>query len=168
MLWRGDCSALVGWRRTLLTAWAMALSVRLWPRGLRSRWSAPTSSDGDCPQGSGASEVSERTGLLGVPLDPDPMQVHAAQVSADDLAACRVPSVRAIRAQLHVGQPRAQRLRDCLAAGACKASRCVGCVGAMYRERLQDEESKPKATTQRASDGLICVAETVGLQGRCR
>lgn len=50
-------------------------------------------------------------GLLGVPLDPDPMQVHAAQVSADDLAACRVPSVRAIRAQLHVGQPRAQRVR---------------------------------------------------------
>jgi hypothetical protein len=28
------------------------------------------------------------------------------------------PSVRAIRASLHVGQPRARRLRDCLAAGA--------------------------------------------------
>jgi site-specific DNA recombinase len=34
---------------------------------------------------------------------------------AGQLAADRVPSVRAIRAQLHVGQPRAQRLRDYLA-----------------------------------------------------
>jgi len=34
------------------------------------------------------------------------------------LAADRVPSIRAIRAQLHVGQPRAQRLRDYLATGA--------------------------------------------------
>jgi hypothetical protein len=31
-------------------------------------------------------------------------------------AANRVPSVRAIRAALHVGQPRAQRLREYLAA----------------------------------------------------
>jgi hypothetical protein len=35
---------------------------------------------------------------------------------ADDLAAARVPSVRAIRARLHVGQPRAQRIRGYLAA----------------------------------------------------
>jgi hypothetical protein len=39
------------------------------------------------------------------------------EVFADQLAADRVPSVRAIRAQLHVGQPRAQRLRDYLAGG---------------------------------------------------
>ena len=45
---------------------------------------------------------------------PDPLQVQAAEVFADQLAADRVPSVRAIRAQLHVGQPRAQRLRDYL------------------------------------------------------
>jgi hypothetical protein len=32
-------------------------------------------------------------------------------------AAARVPSIRTIRAQLHVGKPRAQRLRDYLAAG---------------------------------------------------
>jgi transposase len=38
-----------------------------------------------------------------------------AEVRAD-----RVPSVRAIRAQLHVGQPRAQRLRDYLATGAAR------------------------------------------------
>jgi hypothetical protein len=36
--------------------------------------------------------------------------VHATLVFADDLAACRVPRYRAIRAQLHVGQPRAQQV----------------------------------------------------------
>jgi hypothetical protein len=48
---------------------------------------------------------------------PDPLQEQAAEMLADQLAADRVPSVRAIRAQLHVGQPRAQRLREYLAAG---------------------------------------------------
>jgi len=47
----------------------------------------------------------------------DPLQEQAAQVFAEQLAADRVPSIRTIRAQLHVGQPRAQRLRDYLAAG---------------------------------------------------
>jgi hypothetical protein len=51
----------------------------------------------------------------------DPLQQRAAEVFADQLAADRVPSVRAIRAQFHVGQPRAQRLRDYLAAGARRA-----------------------------------------------
>jgi hypothetical protein len=50
--------------------------------------------------------------------DADPLQEQAAELFADQLAADRVPSIRAIRAQLHVGQPRAQRLRDYLAAGA--------------------------------------------------
>jgi len=40
----------------------------------------------------------------------DPLQEHAAELFAEQLAADRVPSIRAIRAQLHVGQPRAQRL----------------------------------------------------------
>ena len=48
----------------------------------------------------------------------DPLQGEAAEVFAEQLAADRVPSIRAIRTQLHVGQPRAQRLRDHLAAGA--------------------------------------------------
>jgi hypothetical protein len=48
----------------------------------------------------------------------DPLQQRTAEVFADQLAADRLPSVRAIRAQLHVGQPRAQRLRDYLAAAA--------------------------------------------------
>jgi Protein of unknown function (DUF2637) len=51
----------------------------------------------------------------------DPLQQRAAEVFADQLAADRVPSVRAIRAQLHVGQPRAQRLRDYLAAASRRA-----------------------------------------------
>jgi len=55
------------------------------------------------------------SGSLGI---PDPLQEQAAEVFADELAADRIPSVRAIRAQLHVGQPHAQRLREYLAAGA--------------------------------------------------
>lgn len=49
----------------------------------------------------------------------DPLQEQAAEF-AEQLAADRIPSVRAIRAQLHVGQPRAQRLRGHLAAAAGK------------------------------------------------
>jgi hypothetical protein len=52
--------------------------------------------------------------------DADPLQQQAAELFARQLAADRVPSVRAIRAQLHVGQPRAQRLRDYLATGAAR------------------------------------------------
>lgn len=46
----------------------------------------------------------------------DPLGDHAAVVFAAELAADRVPSIRAIRNALHVGQPRAQRLREYLAA----------------------------------------------------
>jgi hypothetical protein len=49
--------------------------------------------------------------------EADPLQEQAAELFAEQLAADRIPSVRAIRAQLHVGRPRAQRLRDFLAAG---------------------------------------------------
>jgi hypothetical protein len=48
--------------------------------------------------------------------DTDPLQAHAAQAFAVELAAGRVPSVRAIRARLHVGLPCAQRVRAYLAA----------------------------------------------------
>jgi hypothetical protein len=48
--------------------------------------------------------------------DADPLQERAAELFAEHLAADRIPSVRTIRAQLHVGQPRAQRLRDYLVA----------------------------------------------------
>ena len=50
--------------------------------------------------------------------DSDPLREWATELFAGQLAADRVPSVRGIRAQLHVGQPRAQRLRDYLAGGA--------------------------------------------------
>jgi len=46
-------------------------------------------------------------GITGSADNPDPLGEQAAEVFADQLAAHRVPSVRAIRAQLHVGQPRA-------------------------------------------------------------
>ena len=48
--------------------------------------------------------------------DTDPLQAQAAHAFAVELAAGRMPSVRAIRARLHVGQPRAQRVRAYLAA----------------------------------------------------
>jgi hypothetical protein len=48
----------------------------------------------------------------------DPLQEQAVEVFAGQLAADRVPPVRAIRARFRVGRPRAQRLRDYLAAGA--------------------------------------------------
>ena len=50
--------------------------------------------------------------------DEDPLREQVAELFAEQLAADRVPSIRAIRAQLHVGQRRAQRPRDYLAAEA--------------------------------------------------
>jgi hypothetical protein len=50
------------------------------------------------------------------PAVPDPHQVRAAEHFAELLAVDTVPSVRAIRSELHVGQPRAQRIRSYLAA----------------------------------------------------
>ena len=52
--------------------------------------------------------------------EADPLREQAAELFAEQLAADRVPSIRAIRAQLHVGQPRAQRLRGYLATGAAR------------------------------------------------
>ncbi len=57
-------------------------------------------------------------GLPGKAEAQDPLGEQTAEVFADQLAADRVPSVRAIRTRLHVGQPWAQRLRDYLATGA--------------------------------------------------
>jgi len=45
-----------------------------------------------------------------------PASGWAAEEFADEVATGRVPSVRMIRARLHVGQPRAQRVRAYLAA----------------------------------------------------
>lgn len=59
-------------------------------------------------------------GVSGSASIPDLLSGQAAEIFADQLAADRVPSIRAIHAQLHVGQSRAQRLRDYLATGAAK------------------------------------------------
>lgn len=48
--------------------------------------------------------------------DADPLQEQAVETFAEQLAADQVPSIRAICTQLHVGQPRAQRIREYLAA----------------------------------------------------
>jgi hypothetical protein len=47
--------------------------------------------------------------------DADALHEQAVELFAEELAADRIPSVRAIRAQLHVCQPRAQRVRNYLA-----------------------------------------------------
>jgi hypothetical protein len=62
-----------------------------------------------------SSQVQAAAGRPEGGYEADPVQEQATELFAGQLAADRVPS---IRAELHVGQPRAQRLRDCLAAGA--------------------------------------------------
>lgn len=67
------------------------------------------------------SEVrSERREPEGVPTvhvvsadvpEPDSLQVRAASVFAEEIAAGRMPTVRTIRARMRVGQPRAQLVR---------------------------------------------------------
>jgi hypothetical protein len=46
---------------------------------------------------------------------PDALQAHATEEFASDMAAGLMPSIRTIRARLHVGQPRAQLVRAYLA-----------------------------------------------------
>jgi hypothetical protein len=58
------------------------------------------------------------SGALHVPeavSGADPLRVQAGEVFAADVAAGRVPSIRAIRSRLRVGQPRAQQVRAYLA-----------------------------------------------------
>lgn len=55
--------------------------------------------------------VEAETPVLTAAPEPDPLQVQAAEVFADEIAAGKTPSVRAIRSRLRVGQPRAQRVR---------------------------------------------------------
>lgn len=48
--------------------------------------------------------------------DPSPHQVRAASVFADEVAAGRVPSIRAIKAALRIGQPKAKEVHTYLVA----------------------------------------------------
>jgi len=54
-------------------------------------------------------------GASSAPSD-DPLQAQAAEEFAGEVEVGQVPSVRVIRARLHIGQPRAQRVRAYLAA----------------------------------------------------
>jgi hypothetical protein len=47
--------------------------------------------------------------------EADPLQVRATGEFADQIASGAFPSIRAIRARLHIGQPRAQQVREYLA-----------------------------------------------------
>lgn len=47
-------------------------------------------------------------------LVPDPHQVHAAAVFAEDLGKGEIPSIRAIKSTLKIGQPKAREVRDYL------------------------------------------------------
>jgi hypothetical protein len=66
----------------------------------------------------GAQVPTAVPGLHDAASGADPLLDRAAVVFAAELAADRVPSIRAIRTELRVGQPRAQRLREYLAAAA--------------------------------------------------
>jgi hypothetical protein len=61
-----------------------------------------------------AGDVSPETVEASAGL-PGALQIQAAEEFADDLTAGRMPSIRTIRARLHVGQPRAQLVRVYLA-----------------------------------------------------
>ncbi|GAB3428366.1 DUF2637 domain-containing protein [Flindersiella endophytica] len=63
-----------------------------------------------------AAEPTGRPVLTAIPdvPEPDPHQVRAAEAFAEKLAAGIVPSVRAIRNEMRVGQPRAQHIRSYL------------------------------------------------------
>lgn len=65
--------------------------------------------------GQGPAGATAVPGVADCTPDAGPLQVQAAQAFAGELAAERVPSVRAIRAGLHVGRPRAQWVRAYLA-----------------------------------------------------
>jgi hypothetical protein len=59
-------------------------------------------------------DVAPETGEAAAGM-PHALQAEAAEEFADDVAVGRLPSIRAIRARLHVGQPRAQLVRAYLA-----------------------------------------------------
>jgi hypothetical protein len=92
----GPGHGLIGATMAAWSAVALVGSYELFMMVIRSSQAAPDSASGSA----------------GI---PDPLQEQVAEVFVGQLAADRVPS---IRAQLHVGQSRAQRLRDYLAARA--------------------------------------------------
>jgi hypothetical protein len=64
----------------------------------------------------GSAEAASVAGTSDAVPRIDPLHAQAAQEFADEVAAGRKPSIRAIRARLHVGQPRAQQVQAHLGA----------------------------------------------------
>ena len=78
-------------------------------------------------------------------LDADPLQVQAAQAFADDLTANRLPSIRAIRTRLHVGQPRAQQVRAYLSDLTHETGQMQAAVpGAEHGHTLRGRRAAPQ------------------------
>jgi hypothetical protein len=63
-----------------------------------------------------SAEAPAFTGAADAAPPIDPLYAKAVEEFAGDVSAGRVPSIRTIRARLHVGQPRAQQVRAHLAA----------------------------------------------------
>jgi hypothetical protein len=134
-----------------VAAWpavALAGSYELFMMVIRSSQAAPDSASGS-------------EGI------PDPLQEQAAEVFSDELAADRVPSVRAIRAQLHVCQPRAQRLRDYLAAGLQGElkSRCMSMTSGRFRNLPVGDDSG--VISMAGITGVCRALLDIGFPGRC-
>lgn len=98
------------------------------------------------------------------------MRAQAAELLAGQLAADRVPPVRAIRAQLHVGQPRAQRLPDYRASGAVRqvdnpaVSRSRRWASSQW-PRLEEQpkrEKRLRSVRQRAHGGMAAGSRRAG------
>ena len=66
------------------------------------------------------SSQTEPAGVTDSADNLDPPDDQAAEIFAEQLTADRVPSICAVRAQLHVGQPNAQRLHDYFPAGTAR------------------------------------------------
>ena len=80
--------------------------------------------------------------------DADPLQEQAAEAFAEQLVANQVPLIRVIRTQFHVGQPRVQRLREYLRAGAGNSRAPLISLGA-NRPESQSVTSHLKPGTAR-------------------
>jgi hypothetical protein len=126
------------------------------------------------------------TALHGVPermQDTDPLQAQAALAFEVELTAGRVPSVRSIRARLHVGQPRsagthipgrAQRGSDgCVPRrSGCRTRGSVGCLTEPPRRHREISAVTVGCLLRRSADAMlnrmICVPLRAWLGGRRR
>jgi hypothetical protein len=92
----------------------------------------------------------------------DPLGERAAVVFAAELAADRVPSICAIRTTLHVGQPRAQRLREHLAAAAETHGETLP-PNRRSRTARRRTHARRRTRVKYAGGGLLCTDELADL-----